>query len=218
MSDLDPGSDLPADVQPAGRNRRIALLRHGRTAYNADGRFQGRLDPPLDEVGRQQAAVAAEALAAAKPSALLSSSAQRAYGTAEVVAARCGLELASDDRLTEVDNGRWAGLTLTEVRERYSDEHDAWRRGEDIRLGGGESYREVAERAVQALAAPLSVLGDGELLVVVTHGGVARSTTARMLGLPHEHWRILAGLNNCTWSLLTERPDRWVLAGHGLSG
>ncbi|HSP38253.1 MAG TPA: histidine phosphatase family protein [Frankiaceae bacterium] len=203
---------------PSGRNRRLVLLRHGRTEYNATGRFQGKLDPPLDDVGRVQAAAAAEALAASKPASLLTSSAQRAYGTAEAVAFRCGLELVADDRLTEVDNGRWAGLTLTEVRERYSDEHDAWRRGDDIRIGGGESYREVAERACVAISQPLEALADAELLAVVTHGGVARAVTAAMLGLPHDHWRILSGLANCTWSVLTERPDRWVLEGHGLPG
>jgi broad specificity phosphatase PhoE len=199
------------------RERRLLLLRHGRTAYNASGKFQGRLDPPLDDVGRMQARAAAEALAALKPAVLLSSSAKRAIGTAEVLAARFGLEMATDDRLCEVDNGRWAGLTLTEVREQFPDEHDAWRRGEDIQIGGGESYREVSERAAGAVAGPLENLAGGELLLVVTHGGVARSLTARMLGLPHEHWRILAGLQNCTWSLLVERPERWVLAGHGLA-
>jgi probable phosphoglycerate mutase len=194
------------------------VLRHGRTAYNASGRFQGQLDPPLDDVGRQQAAVAAEALAALKPSALLTSSAQRAYGTAEAVAARCGLELVADSRLTEVDNGRWAGLTIHEVRARYPDEHDAWRRGDDIRIGGGESYLEVAERALAAIAPHLGERADGELQLVVTHGGVARALASRMLGLPHEHWRVLGGLANCTWLVLGERPDRWVLEGHGLSG
>jgi probable phosphoglycerate mutase len=193
------------------------LLRHGRTAYNASGRFQGKLDPPLDDVGRRQATAAAEALAARKPSSLLSSSAQRAAGTAEALVARCGLELTTDDRLTEVDNGRWAGLTLAEVRERYPDEHDAWRRGDDIRIGGAESYREVAERASAAIAGPVTALGDDELMVVVTHGGVIRALAARMLGLPHEHWRILAGVDNCTWTVLAERPERWVLEGHRLS-
>ena len=202
----------------AGRDRRLLLLRHGRTAYNASGRFQGRLDPPLDDHGRVQATVAAEAVAALKPSLLLSSTALRAYGTAEAVASRCGLELASDDRLCEVDNGRWAGLTLDEVRDRYADEHAAWRRGDDIKIGGGESYWEVSERAAAAVHEPLEALDDDGLLVVVTHGGVARALTARLLGLPHEHWRILSGLGNCTWSVLGERPERWVLHGHGLSG
>ncbi len=202
----------------AGRDRRLVLLRHGRTAYNASGRFQGKLDPPLDEFGRGQAGVAAEAVAALKPTSLLSSSALRAAGTAEAIAARCGLTAALDERLTEVDNGRWAGLTLAEVRERYPDEHAGWRRGDDIKIGGGESYREVSERAAAAVAGPLEALDDDGLLVVVTHGGVARALAARMLGLPHEHWRILSGLANCTWSILAERPDRWVLEGHRLSG
>jgi glucosyl-3-phosphoglycerate phosphatase len=202
---------------PAGRSRSVLLLRHGRTSYNASGRFQGRLDPPLDDRGRAQAAAAAEALAALKPAKLLSSTALRAHGTAEIVAARCGLELALDDRLCEVDNGSWAGLTLAEVRERFPEEHAAWRRGDDIRIGGAESYRQVAERACAAVAAPVADLGDDELLVVVTHGGVARALTAQLLGLPHEHWRVLAGLSNCTWSVLEERPDRWVLEGHMLA-
>ena len=128
----------------AGRDRRLVLLRHGRTAYNASGRFQGKLDPPLDDFGRGQAGVAAEA-----------------------IAARCGLTAALDERLTEVDNGRWAGLTLAEVRERYPDEHAGWRRGDDIKIGGGESYWEVSERAMAAVTEPLAALDDDGLLVVV---------------------------------------------------
>ncbi|MDQ1650580.1 MAG: glucosyl-3-phosphoglycerate phosphatase [Frankiaceae bacterium] len=205
-------------IRATGRGRRLILLRHGRTDYNASGRFQGKLDPPLDDVGRTQAQVAAEAIAALKPAALLASTAQRAHQTALALAERCGLELDLDERLTEVDNGRWAGLTLEEVRERYRDEHDGWRRGDDIKIGGAESYREVSVRASAAIAGPLDARDDGELLVVITHGGVARAVAAATLGLPHEHWRILSGLGNCTWSMLSERPQRWVLEGHGLSG
>ncbi len=208
----------PSPIPASGRGRRLLLLRHGRTDYNASGRFQGKLDPPLDDVGRAQAQTAAEAIAALKPAALLASTAQRAHQTALALAERCGLELELDERLTEVDNGRWAGLTLAEVQERYPDEHDGWRRGDDIRIGGAESYREVSVRATAAIAGPLDARDDGELLVVVTHGGVARGTAASMLGLPHEHWRILSGLANCTWTLLGERPQRWVLEGHALSG
>ncbi len=196
--------------------RSLLLLRHGRTAFNAQGRMQGQLDTELDQVGLEQVAEAAPAVAALGPAVVGTSDLQRARVTAEVVAAAAGATLVVDPRLREVDAGRWQGLTALEAGERYPAEHAAWRRGEDIPRGGGERWADVVARALPAALALVEGVADGELAVVVTHGGTARVVTAALLGLPVEQrWRV-CGLGNCCWSVLLEQPQGWQLAEHGV--
>jgi probable phosphoglycerate mutase len=89
--------------------QRVVLLRHGRTAYNAGGRFQGQLDTELDELGRLQASVAAEELIHLKPTVLIASDSTRAADTGAAVAAQTGLELRLDARLARSTSAAGAG-------------------------------------------------------------------------------------------------------------
>src|SRR5262249_32042099 len=174
---------------------RILLWRHGRTAWNYDGRFQGQADPPLDEVGRRQAREAAPFIAGMRPSAVVSSDLRRAIDTARDL----GLQVRTDPRLREIDLGEWSGLNAGQAAARFPDEDDAWRRGEDVRRGGGETYEEVGARAVtlvDELLATGDVPDDG-LLVLVTHGGTARSLIGRLLELPPRSWWRFGPLGNC---------------------
>ena len=90
----------------------LIVLRHGRTAWNATGRFQGQADIELDERGLAQAERAAEVLAELAPVAIHSSDLSRARQTAAPLAARCGLEVQTDQRLREINVGTWEGLHL----------------------------------------------------------------------------------------------------------
>ena len=195
--------------------RRLVLLRHGRTSWNATGRFQGQLDVELDEVGRAQATAVAPVLAAEGPARVLSSDSARAAATAAPLAAATGLEVATDRRLREIDLGAWTGLSRDEAQERFPDEYDAWTGGLDLPRGGGETYRQVAERATAAIAERLPALPAGGLLVVVTHGGTARATIGRLLDLDPDSWWRLAPLGNTSWSTLVEARSGWRLAEHG---
>ncbi|MDP9434575.1 MAG: histidine phosphatase family protein, partial [Actinomycetota bacterium] len=120
--------------------RRLVLLRHGRTGHNAEGLIQGHLDVPLDDVGRAQADAVAEALAPARPAVVVSSDLSRARETAVRVAERARVPLRLDARLREVHLGAWQGLTTEQVRERFPEEHAAWRAGRDVARGSGERY------------------------------------------------------------------------------
>ena len=99
----------------SGPGTRLVLWRHGRTGFNAQHRFQGRRDVPLDEIGLAQARAAAPHLAALGPAAIISSPLSRALGTAEALAGLTGLPVERDGRLVEVDVGDWAGLTPAEA-------------------------------------------------------------------------------------------------------
>jgi broad specificity phosphatase PhoE len=106
--------------------------------------MQGQLDVPLDEVGRQQAAAVAGVLGEAAPSALLSSDLARARDTGQALADATGVRLRLDARLRELDLGHWQGLTIDEAKQRYPTEYDAWRAGDDVPRGGGETYRQAS--------------------------------------------------------------------------
>jgi len=99
------------------------LWRHGQTTWNAEHRFQGQSDIPLDETGHAQAERAARLLAALRPDLIVSSDLSRAVSTAAPLARLAGLEVILDKDLRERSGGSWEGLTDTEIRERYPDEH-----------------------------------------------------------------------------------------------
>lgn len=200
----------PRGRRPVGGARQIVIWRHGRTAWNAERRFQGQTDIPLDATGIGQAARAAEALARLKPSRIVSSDLSRARMTADALGAVTGIPVEDDPRLRETFAGTWEGLTRTELEEQHGDDLLLWSAGSDVRPGGGETRREVAVRMVEAVDAALAPLEGGDTLVVATHGGAARAAIGALLGLPHEHWAALGVLTNCAWSVLQENTS-----GHG---
>ena len=184
--------------------RRIVVWRHGRTPWNAEQRFQGQTDIPLDETGIAQAARAAKALARLRPVRIVSSDLQRARMTAEPLAELTGLPVHVDTRLRETFAAEWQGLTRPDLEERFGAELLAWSVGPDVRPGGGETRREVAVRMVDGIEQALIEVPVGETLVVTTHGGAARAAMGALLGLPADHWAALGVLANCAWSVLQE--------------
>lgn len=197
------------------RARRIVLWRHGRTEWNAEQRFQGQSDVPLDDVGRRQAAQAARVLADLPPDRIISSDLSRARETAATLSAITGLPVADDERLRETFAGIWQGLTRQELEEGHGEELASWSAGSNVRPGGGETRLEVAERMVAAIDDALLELPAGRTLVVATHGGSARAATGALLGLPHEHWAALGVLSNCAWSVLVENVPQPGGVRHG---
>ncbi len=180
------------------------LWRHGRTQWNAQRRFQGHSDIPLDDVGYAQAELAAAMLVSLKPSKIVSSDLQRARFTAASLAERTGLEVHIDPELRETFAGQWEGLDRKQLQAQFGDELAAWAAGSDLAPGGGERRSEVATRMTDAVSRALEGVPDGGLLVVVTHGGSARAAIGAMLGLPTKHWGILGVLSNCAWCVLGE--------------
>jgi probable phosphoglycerate mutase len=193
--------------------RRLVLLRHGRTAWNAERRFQGQADPPLDDVGRAQAYVVADLVAALRPDVILSSDLARAIQTAEIVGERIGLEVLPDARLRERSLGHWEGLTRDEVALTYPDEYADWLAGRDVSRRGGESRENVARRALAAFAE----LPDVATTVIVTHSATAMALTNALLGID-QAVHPLGPLANCHWSELACETEAgsWRLRGHNL--
>jgi probable phosphoglycerate mutase len=187
--------------------RRIVFWRHGQTEWNAQHRFQGASDVPLDEVGHGQAERAARLLAGLRPHAIVSSDLVRATETAAPLSTLTGLPVATDVRLRERSGGEWEGLTDVEIRERYPERWAVW---EPV---GGETLEQVATRFSAAVRAAAGQLSDGEVLVVVSHGSAIRAGIAALLELPQPLWRRLESLANCSWSVLREVPAGWRMSG-----
>ena len=190
------------------------LLRHGRTAWNAQRRFQGQADPPLDEIGRAQAYEVAAFVAALRPQLLVSSDAARAMQTAELIGAATGLAVRAEPRLRERSLGHWEGLTRDEVATRYPDEFADWIAGRDVSRRGGESRDEVASRALAAVHA----LPGVEISVLVTHSATAMALCNALLGMS-QAMHVLGPLANCHWTELSvEHHDdaAWRVRGHNL--
>jgi glucosyl-3-phosphoglycerate phosphatase len=195
---------------------RVFLLRHARTAWNAERRFQGQADPPLDDVGRAQAYEAAALVAALDPDVLVSSDAMRAVQTAEPIAEITGVEVLVDQRLRERSLGHWEGLTRDEVAHRYPDEYADWVAGRDVSRRGGETRKQVAARALAAF----SDLPDVATAVLVTHSATAMALCSALLGMRQEV-HVLGPLANCHWSeLWVEHHDGagplWRLRAHNI--
>jgi broad specificity phosphatase PhoE len=180
------------------------LWRHGQTTYNAEHRFQGQRDVPLNATGRAQAARAARHLAQLEPSAIWSSDLVRASATAEVLAGLTGLTVHLDKDLRERHGGAWEGLTTEEIRERYPAELSTWD------PPGGESVEAVADRTCAAFLRIADSAQPDSLVVVVGHGASLTWGMSRLLGLDE---RVTGGLANCCWCLLSRRSDgsRWRL-------
>lgn len=208
------GSGAPDRHSYHAPGRRVVIWRHGQTAWNLEGRFQGQTDVPLDELGIDQARRAARLLAGLHPNAIVSSDLVRAADTARELEALTGVPISFDPGLRETCGGAWEGLTDAEIKAKFPEEQARWRAGHAVRRGGGELESEVGDRTVPAIEHALAAVPDRGTLVVVSHGSASRVTIGRMIGLPQEHWAALGGLSNCCWSVLGEASRGWRLLEH----
>jgi broad specificity phosphatase PhoE len=144
---------------------RILLVRHGQSEWNASGRWQGQADPPLSELGEEQAVAAARALGMVD--AIYASDLVRAHHTAELVAAQLGADVVVAPNLRERSAGEWEGRTRAEIEEGWPGFLESGRRP-----AGYEPDDSVLERVLTALEA-IAAAHDGDVLVI-THGGVVR--------------------------------------------
>lgn len=189
--------------------RRLLLIRHGQTTYNATGRMQGHLDTELSEVGLSQARAAADLLVDKQITAIVSSDLIRARDTAAVIGEKLGIKVDVDKRLRETHLGDWQGMTSAEVDEQYPGARAIWRHDPTWAPPQGESRVDVATRArpvIDELMRAHPEWDEGAVLVVA-HGGAISALTCHLLGLQHHQYGILSGLKNTHWSQLTARPE-----------
>ena len=146
----------------------LYLVRHGRTAANASGLLQGRLDPPLDEMGRKQATAIAKLVGPVD--AVIASSLVRAQETAE----RFGLPVEVDDRWIELAYGEYEGVPASKVPDEV---WNRWRTDGAFATEGGESFGALDAR-VRAACEELTELIAREDVVVVSHVSPIKAAVA----------------------------------------
>ncbi|MDQ1462998.1 MAG: alpha-ribazole phosphatase [Actinomycetota bacterium] len=177
----------------------IAFVRHGQTDLNRGGRLQGRLDAPLSDLGKLQAAALGRGFATQPVTRVLSSPLARAYDTGHAISTEHDLEVEIDERLIELDYGDWDGLALGDVP---AESWAAWRVDPDFAPPGGERLSDVSARVRAFCADYLSV----DLVIAVSHVSPIKAAVCIALQVDERvTWRMQ--LDVAAVSRIGARPD-----------
>ncbi|WP_120003794.1 histidine phosphatase family protein [Nesterenkonia muleiensis] len=185
---------------------RLLLVRHGQTPWTVEHRLQGQTDIPLNGTGREQAAALRPSVQEFAPESVLSSPAQRAAQTAQILSP---LEPVYDDRLKEADLGQWEGRTAEEIGADYL----AWRAG-TVLPPGAEPRETVVDRVKSFLQDAAAVPGN---VLIVTHGGVIRAALHALVGLRIDQIVPVAAASLTVLDLVTEDLSQARLRHYNLS-
>jgi len=160
----------------------VLLIRHAHIGLA--GRFCGRTDPPLSELGREQAAKLAEELAEHPLTHIFSSDLLRTRETAAFIAVKSGLKVELLSQLRELYFGEWEGLSWDEVSGTHPDYAQRWMEKYPLLPApGGEDFAAFRDR-VQGALAEVAARSEGGCAAVVTHSGVIRTFMLHVLNLP----------------------------------
>ncbi len=191
--------------------RRLLFVRHGITAWNAEGRFQGHRDPPLSEEGRIEAQLLARRLAGdveLRPARVVTSPLLRALETAQLIAGEA--PVSGDPGLMEIGQGEWEGRTHAELAVEDAERYQAWRGPQHARPPGAEPLDGARERSVAAAERAIRAAESAGSwpLALVAHGGTFRLLAAELLGLDAARG----------WSLDLDNAGLCVLDAAGTGG
>jgi broad specificity phosphatase PhoE len=192
--------------------QRLILVRHGVTDWNREGRWQGRLDPPLSESGHHEASLAAARIAAdpdLRPARILASTLSRATETAAAIGDALGVTVEPEPRLVEIGAGEWEGRTHAELEETDGERYRAWRTTPGYGTPGGEPLTDAAGR-VRRLLADVDISSSWPVLLV-SHGGILRFLARELLDLDAERAEALDIDNASISSALNQDTGKWRL-------
>jgi 2,3-bisphosphoglycerate-dependent phosphoglycerate mutase len=193
---------------------RFIVVRHGETAWNAQGRIQGHLDSPLNEEGMAQAFLLAERLAAEPFDHFYSSDLGRALQTAQPLADRTGKQPVADRQLRERGLGVFQGLTAAQCQDTYPEDYRRFHdRDPDHAMPGGESIREL-NRRVAACFEDLATRHAGQWVVAVTHGGVLDALYRHVTRMALDRARDFT-VYNASVNRVRREESGWVLESWG---
>ena len=187
----DPAPPLArAGEVPADAPTTLVLVRHGVTPHTSAKRFSGGLasaNPALSDEGRAQARLTAEWLAplGERAAVVVASPVRRTLETAQIIAETLGLTVETEPGLAEMEFGRWDGLTFAEVAERFPEELTRWRASLDASPEGGESFRVVEKRVLDALARVRERYA-GRTVIVVSHVTPIKTIVSHVVDAPLE--------------------------------
>jgi len=190
----------------------IILVRHGETEWNVEEVFRGRIDIELNQTGIKQAKLLAEYLADLKIDAIYSSPLRRALKTAELIAGYHKLDVEIVPELIDMGFGKWQGLSLQEVRDKYKELYAEWvSRPDKVKIPSGESLDDVGKRAMGVVS---DVIAKYEgTIVLVAHRVVNKVLICALLGLDNSHfWNIRQ--DTCGITTFIYENGRFILTEH----
>ena len=163
----------------------IFFIRHGETPLTPLKKFSGDgpLNPKLTQVGLDQAALVAKAVAALNPDVIISSPLNRTKQTADALSRASGLPVIYDDSWIECSFGIWDGMSIDEVKEKYPADYQAWICSTGFAPPQGESYDGVAVRIDKGLEKIVEMY-PGQRVAVVTHNGTIKTAAKLAIGAP----------------------------------
>lgn len=169
---------------------RLVLVRHGATAWTAQGRFQGQTDVSLSPHGQRQVAALAQRLMTETLHTLYASDLQRAWETAQAIATPHALCVQAEPRLREMAFGHWEGLTYAEIQQCHAQALAAWEHDQlHSAPPGGETLLQMTER-VRVAYADIVAAGQDKAVGLVAHGGPLQLLLCLALGLPPQaYWQ-----------------------------
>lgn len=169
--------------------KHIFLIRHGETGWNREGRFQGKMDIPLNVLGKKQAEAAAKALESAAINRVVSSPLSRAADTARASATLMGLAVEFAEGFREIDHGLWEGHTSDEVNRLWPGMLPQWHSApEKVTMPEGETLEDVKVRAWAALEDVIA--SPGNRVAIFSHDAVIKVILCEVLGCPlNSFWR-----------------------------
>jgi phosphoserine phosphatase len=191
------GETLPS-LRPNHKGVRLLLVRHGETEWNRQTRFQGQIDVPLNENGRQQAQKAAQFLKDVAIDFAVSSTMARPKETAEIILQpHTGVNLELQEGLREISHGLWEGKLEAEIEQEFPGQLHRWRTvpGE-VQMPEGENLQQVWERSVAAWDSIVqtALAKQFKTGLVVAHDATNKALLCHLLGLSSEYfWNFRQG-------------------------
>jgi len=188
----------------------ILLVRHGETEWNREGRYQGRTDVPLSEVGKAQVAALGQRLKSIEIAKAYASPLSRAKNTAEAILSGRTTPLWLDAGLIEISHGEWEGKLASDVEISHAEMFGVWRSrpGRNSPAGpGAETLGDVEARAWAVLEALCDQLGVDDTGLIAAHDAVNRVVLCRVMGLALER----------IWSFRQAPASLNVLSGPSLA-
>ena len=167
--------------------KKITIVRHGRTDWNAEGRVQGSINRPLDEVGILEAEKLADAFFSLPIGEIVCSDLERAFHTASIIGKKFSVLVQKDPSLREVSFGEVEGMLWEDFRSQYKHKIQAYESlSWDLRkkfryTDTSETYGEVLSRVLPFLQ-DLCLQSASQHILVVTHGGVIKALLAEIAG------------------------------------
>jgi phosphoserine phosphatase len=186
----------------------VLVARHGETTWNKEGRYQGRQQSPLSELGIRQAQALGEAMAVFEPriERIISSPLVRCSQTAQYSADRLGLEVEIDERLIEIGHGDWEKRLRDEIMTSEPDNWYLWKNEPSkITFSSGDSMHKVAERW-QSFTSTVPAVPT----LIVTHDAVVRSAIVRAQGQTiDDMWKV--HMENAAYAKFDATETGWKL-------